>query len=113
MFVDTAKIRVRAGKGGNGAVSFHQEKFVNAGGPDGERVRLRPAGHDGGHRLAVATTRADNVLTFDLHLPTWPFFAIAWAVFCGSTALAGSWGGLALARGAVGAAHHQLQLRHR
>lgn len=35
MFVDTAKIRVRAGKGGNGAVSFHQEKFVNAGGPDG------------------------------------------------------------------------------
>ncbi|MEB5074391.1 MFS transporter, partial [Pseudomonas aeruginosa] len=32
------------------------------------------------------------------------FFAIAWAVFCGSTALAGSWGGLALARGAVGAA---------
>ncbi|EMJ5880628.1 MFS transporter [Enterobacter cloacae subsp. cloacae] len=32
------------------------------------------------------------------------FFAIAWAVFCGATALAGSWGGLALARGAVGAA---------
>ena len=32
------------------------------------------------------------------------FFAIAWAIFCGSTALAGSWGGLALARGAVGAA---------
>ncbi len=32
------------------------------------------------------------------------FFAIARAVFCGSTALAGSWGGLALARGAVGAA---------
>lgn len=28
------------------------------------------------------------------------FFAIAWAVFCGATALAGSWGGLALARGA-------------
>ena len=27
----------------------------------------------------VATTRADNVLTYDLHLPTWPFFAIAWA----------------------------------
>lgn len=32
------------------------------------------------------------------------FFAVAWAVFCGATALAGSWGGLALARGAVGAA---------
>jgi TRAP-type C4-dicarboxylate transport system permease small subunit len=27
----------------------------------------------------VATTYADNVLTFDMRLPTWPFFAIAWA----------------------------------
>ena len=27
----------------------------------------------------VATTRIDNVLTFDLNLPTWPFFAVAWA----------------------------------
>jgi TRAP-type C4-dicarboxylate transport system permease small subunit len=27
----------------------------------------------------VATTRVDNVLTFELHLPVWPFFAIAWA----------------------------------
>jgi TRAP-type C4-dicarboxylate transport system permease small subunit len=26
----------------------------------------------------VATTRADNVLTFDLRLPTWPFFTVAW-----------------------------------
>src|SRR4051794_35178000 len=26
----------------------------------------------------VVTTRADNVLTFDLRLPTWPFFALAW-----------------------------------
>ena len=26
----------------------------------------------------VAATRADNVLTFDLRLPTWPFFAVAW-----------------------------------
>lgn len=26
----------------------------------------------------VRTTYADNVLTFDLHLPTWPFFAVAW-----------------------------------
>mgnify|MGYP000632857926 CR=1 FL=1 len=32
------------------------------------------------------------------------FFAVTWAIFCGATALAGSWGGLALARGAVGAA---------
>ncbi len=26
----------------------------------------------------VVTTRNDNVLTFDLNLPTWPFFAVAW-----------------------------------
>lgn len=35
MFVDTAKIRIKAGDGGNGVVAFHREKFVNAGGPDG------------------------------------------------------------------------------
>ena len=27
----------------------------------------------------VRTTYADNVQTYDLHLPTWPFFAVAWA----------------------------------
>jgi TRAP-type transport system small permease protein len=27
----------------------------------------------------VVQTRLDNVLTYDLHLPTWPFFALAWA----------------------------------
>ncbi|SMC76788.1 GTPase ObgE [Papillibacter cinnamivorans] len=35
MFIDTAKILVRAGNGGNGAVSFHREKYIAAGGPDG------------------------------------------------------------------------------
>ena len=35
MFVDVAKIHLKAGDGGNGAVSFHREKFVAAGGPDG------------------------------------------------------------------------------
>ena len=34
-FVDTAKITVKAGNGGNGAVAFHREKYVAAGGPDG------------------------------------------------------------------------------
>ncbi len=34
-FVDTARITVRAGNGGNGAVAFHREKYVAAGGPDG------------------------------------------------------------------------------
>lgn len=35
MFIDVAKIKIKAGDGGNGAVSFHREKFVSAGGPDG------------------------------------------------------------------------------
>ena len=35
MFVDIAKIFLKAGDGGNGAVSFHREKYVAAGGPDG------------------------------------------------------------------------------
>ncbi|MEY8310447.1 GTPase ObgE [Oscillospiraceae bacterium 42-9] len=35
MFIDIAKIFVKAGDGGNGAVSFHREKYVAAGGPDG------------------------------------------------------------------------------
>ncbi len=35
MFVDIAKIKIKAGNGGNGAVSFHREKYVAAGGPDG------------------------------------------------------------------------------
>ncbi len=35
MFVDTAKIKIKAGNGGNGAVSFRREKYVAAGGPDG------------------------------------------------------------------------------
>lgn len=35
MFVDKAKIYIKAGDGGDGAVSFHREKYVAAGGPDG------------------------------------------------------------------------------
>ena len=35
MFVDIANIHLKAGKGGDGAVSFHREKYVAAGGPDG------------------------------------------------------------------------------
>ena len=34
-FVDIARIHVKAGNGGNGAVSFHREKYVASGGPDG------------------------------------------------------------------------------
>lgn len=32
-FVDTARITVKAGSGGNGAVAFHREKYVAAGAP--------------------------------------------------------------------------------
>ena len=35
MFIDKIQIYVKAGNGGNGAVSFHREKYVSAGGPDG------------------------------------------------------------------------------
>ena len=49
-FIDTARISVRAGNGGNGAVSFHREKYVAAGGPDGG---------DGGHGGNVVL-RVDN-----------------------------------------------------
>ena len=35
MFVDKAKILIKAGNGGDGAVAFHREKYVAAGGPDG------------------------------------------------------------------------------
>ena len=35
MFVDQVKITAKAGNGGNGAVAFHREKYIAAGGPDG------------------------------------------------------------------------------
>src|SRR5512137_2303597 len=35
MFIDTAEIIVHSGKGGNGMVHFHREKYVPRGGPDG------------------------------------------------------------------------------
>ncbi len=35
MFIDIAKIKLKAGDGGDGAVAFHREKYVASGGPDG------------------------------------------------------------------------------
>ena len=54
MFVDVAKIKIKAGDGGNGAVSFHREKFVAAGGPDGG---------DGGRGGNVVFQADDNLST--------------------------------------------------
>ena len=35
MFIDKARIFIKSGNGGNGSVSFHREKYVASGGPDG------------------------------------------------------------------------------
>jgi GTP-binding protein len=35
MFVDIAKITIKAGRGGDGCVAFHREKYIASGGPDG------------------------------------------------------------------------------
>ena len=58
MFVDQAFIRVRAGKGGDGAVSFHREKYVAAGGPDGGD------GGRGGNVIFVADTNKTTLMEF-------------------------------------------------
>lgn len=54
MFIDKAKITIKAGNGGNGAVSFHREKYINAGGPDGG---------DGGKGGDVVFVADDNLST--------------------------------------------------
>lgn len=54
MFVDIAKIKIKAGDGGNGAVAFHREKYVAAGGPDGG---------DGGKGGNVVFKVNDNLAT--------------------------------------------------
>ena len=54
MFVDIAKIHLKAGNGGNGAVSFRREKYVAAGGPDGG---------DGGKGGDIIFKVADNLST--------------------------------------------------
>ena len=56
MFIDQAKIFVRAGNGGHGACSFRREKFVPHGGPDGGD------GGDGGHVVVTASPRVTTLL---------------------------------------------------
>ena len=58
MFVDNVKIYIKAGNGGDGAVSFHREKFVAAGGPDGGD------GGNGGNVIFRIDTGANTLLAF-------------------------------------------------
>jgi GTP-binding protein len=53
-FVDRAKITIQSGNGGNGAVAFHREKYVAAGGPDGG---------DGGRGGNIIFTVKDTMTT--------------------------------------------------
>ena len=58
MFVDTAKVMIQAGKGGNGAVSFRHEIYVDKGGPDGGD------GGKGGDVIFRATENVNTLLDF-------------------------------------------------
>lgn len=57
-FVDEAVIKVEAGDGGNGCVSFRREKFIPKGGPDGGD------GGDGGHVFLVADSGLNTLVDF-------------------------------------------------
>ena len=58
LFVDMVSIECKAGDGGNGCVSFHREKFVQQGGPDGGD------GGRGGDIAFVATERMNTLMDF-------------------------------------------------
>ena len=58
MFVDKAHIKIKAGDGGDGAVAFHREKYVAAGGPDGGD------GGRGGNIVFLADTNLSTLADF-------------------------------------------------
>lgn len=58
MFIDKAKVELRAGKGGDGAISFHKEKYVDRGGPDGGN------GGRGGSIIFVARQSSSTLINF-------------------------------------------------
>ena len=57
-FVDKARITVKAGNGGNGCVSFHREKYIAAGGPDGGD------GGNGGHIILQVDDNLSTLMDF-------------------------------------------------
>ena len=61
MFYDEAKINIRSGDGGDGMISFRQEKFVRLGGPNGGD------GGRGGNVIFVASTHLNSLLSFQHH----------------------------------------------
>ena len=58
MFVDTAKVYIKAGKGGNGAISFRHEIYIPKGGPDGGD------GGKGGDVVFIASKDSDTLIDF-------------------------------------------------
>ncbi|HSX35642.1 MAG TPA: GTPase ObgE [Patescibacteria group bacterium] len=57
-FIDVAKVRIKAGDGGNGRVSFRHEKFIDKGGPDGGD------GGDGGNVVLVGSRNQNTLANF-------------------------------------------------
>jgi GTPase involved in cell partitioning and DNA repair len=60
MFVDRVEVKIKAGDGGNGALSFRHEKFIDKGGPDGGD------GGDGGDVILWQAATKIHWLIFDL-----------------------------------------------
>ncbi|HHE37184.1 MAG TPA: GTPase ObgE [Candidatus Cloacimonetes bacterium] len=58
MFIDFARIKIQAGNGGDGCVSFRREKFVAKGGPDGGD------GGKGGHIIAVGNENVNTLIAY-------------------------------------------------
>src|ERR1044072_1343125 len=61
MFIDEAKIKVKAGDGGNGCLAFRREKFVPRGGPSGGD------GGRGGDVVLIATDQQNTLLQFSFN----------------------------------------------
>lgn len=60
-FYDHVKIHVKAGKGGDGSISFHREKYISHGGPDGGD------GGNGGNVVFVVDTNIDTLVDFRIN----------------------------------------------